>query len=416
MNFRSCLSALSLVICIAGGAAFYSTVAKAQNFAPVAIVNDQVITGYDVSQRALLNSITAGGGSSDSQKALNDLIDDSLRLQAAQRAGIDPTPAEVRTGFAEISRRNRREPDQMRAGFLSRGVSAEALDAQIKAEVAWRRLILQRFGARAAVTDNDVDKVIGEGSGAKPGETEYLLAEMRFPVSEGGEAAARAEARRVIGLLSSGQRFSEVARTESSGSTALSGGDLGWTAQSKLSPQAAPIVAAMNVDRISEPFIDDGDVVILGLRATREAGGGGQTTYTLSQLVVGVSPNASQAEADSALARAMAVRNELSTCADVTSRQSQYLPISGDLGNLTLASMPGPVREAVTGLEAGQITQPVRSNDGFHVIVVCDKKSSGPTDDARRAQAGGKLRTERLERFARSLLRELKREAVIERR
>ena len=78
--------------------------------------------------------------------------------------------------------------------------------------------------------------------------------------------------------------------------------------------------------------------------------------------------------------------------------------------------MPGPVREAVSGLNVGDITPPVRSNDGFHVIVVCDKKSSGPTGEARRAAAGGELRAQRLDRYARSLLRELKREAVIERR
>ena len=416
MKLRSCVHAISLTICIAAGVASHSTVAAAQSFAPVAVVNDQVITGYDVAQRALLNSITAGGGASDSKKALSDLIDDILRLQAAQRAGIDPTPAEVRTGFAEISRLNQRDPNQMRSGFLSRGVSEEALDSQIKAEVAWRQLILQRFGTRATVTEGDVDEMMVSETDAKPGETEYLLAEMRFPIADGGEAAARAKAERIVGILSSGRRFSEIARTESSGPTALSGGDLGWNARSNLSAQAAPIVASMNVDRISEPFVDGTDVVLLGLRATREAGGGNVTTYTLSQLVVGVEPGASQAEANAALARANAVRGELTTCADVASRQSQYLPISGELGDLTLAAMPGPVREAVTGLEVGNITQPVRSNDGFHVIIVCDKKASGPSPDAKRARASGQLRSERLERFARSLLRELKREAVIERR
>ena len=121
-------------------------------------------------------------------------------------------------------------------------------------------------------------------------------------------------------------------------------------------------------------------------------------------------------QADAALARATAVRAELKTCADVESRASQYLPISGDLGKLTLASLPGPVREAVSGLDVGDITQPVRSNDGFHVIVVCDKETTAPTADRRRAQVSGQLRAERLDRYSRSFLRELRREAVIERR
>lgn len=417
MRIRICARAAMVALGMIGAiSASFADRAAAQNFAPVAIVNDQIITGYDVDQRALLNAVTQGSQAQDRGSALDDLIEDALRLQAAKRAGIDPAPEEVRAGFDEISRANRRDPAQMRSGLMSRGITSEALDAQIKAEVAWRQLIVLRYGARARPTDNDINDVVGPETGAQPGETEYLLTEIRVPIQGGDQAAATARANQIINQLTAGAKFVDVARTVSSGPTAAAGGDLGWVPRSKLSPAAGPVVALMNVDRVSNPFVDGDEVVILGLRGTREAGGGSRTTYTLAQLVVGLRADASQAEADAALARANAVRAELSTCADVTARQSQYLPISGDLGDLALASMPGPVREAVAGLSAGDITQPVRSNDGFHVIVVCDKKNAGPTGDTRRVQAGNEIRLQRLERYARSLLRELKREAVIERR
>lgn len=417
LTFRLRIRAFGLIAGLTSALAVASVQPSfAQSFSPVAIVNDQIITGYDVSQRALLNSITQGGGAASPDNALDELISDVLRLQAAKRAGIDPTPDEVRAGFDEISRINQRDPDQMRSGLFSRGITPEALDTQIKAEVAWRRLIVQRYGSRARVSDNDVDEVVGVSTGAKPGETEYLLTEIRLPIGQVGEAAKMAEARQIISELTAGATFANVARAKSSGPTSAAGGDLGWTASSKLSAKTAEVVGLMNVDRVSEPFVDGSDVVIVGLRATREAGGGARTTYTLAQLVIGVAPNAPQAEADAALARATALRAELTSCADVEPRKAQYLPISGNLGNLTLASMPGPVREAVAGLEPGSITQPVRSNDGFHVIVVCDKETQGPSGDAQRARAEDQLRAQRLERYARSLLRELKREAIIERR
>ena len=175
----------------------------AQNFAPVAIVNDQIITGYDVQQRALLNSVTQGK-QADGQEALDELIGDTLRLQAAKRFGIDPSPGEIRDGFSEISRRNRRDPNQMRAGLLSRGISTEALDAQIKAEVAWRRLVVQRFGGRVRVSDSDVDAMVGPEADETPGETQYFLTEMRFPIQQGGEAAAKAAADKAIVQMTSG--------------------------------------------------------------------------------------------------------------------------------------------------------------------------------------------------------------------
>lgn len=414
MTLHSCVRAFTVALGLSTAAFSIGGSAFAQSFAPVAVVNDQIITGYDVQQRALLNSVTQGSASNETA-ALESLIEDTLRLQAAQKAGIDPTPEQVRAGFTEIARLNNVDGPQMQARLLSQGVTAEALDEQIKSEVAWRQLIIRRFGSRARISDNEIDDAMGPESDAQPGEPEYLLAEMRFPIGAQGEAGAMAAARQAITELTSGSRFSDVARKSSSAASSSVGGDLGWVPRSKLSPQAASVVGVMNVDRVSPPFVDGSDIVFYGLRGTREAGGGA-ASYTLAQLVVGLRSDASQAEADTALAQANAVRAEIQNCSDVIARAPQYLGISGDLGELSLGAMPGPVREAVAGLGVGQITQPVRSNDGFHVIVVCDKKQTGPSGESKRAQAGNALRAERLERYARSLLRELKREAVIDRR
>ncbi len=392
-----------------------SGLAFAQSFAPVVVVNDQIITGYDVEQRARLIAVTSGSSPSQ-EAALEALIEDTLRLQAAQRAGIDPTNEQVRAGFDEISRRNNRDPEQMRSGLLSEGITTEALDSQIKSEVAWRQLILRRFANRVRISDSDVDAMVEPESDAKPGEPEYLLAEMRFPIGPGGEAAAKNVARQTIAQLGRGERFTVLARQISSGPTAVAGGDLGWVAQSSLSDIARPIVAAMNVDRVSAPFVDGTDVVIYGLREIRIGGERGKTSFKLAQLVVGVPTGSSQQTADAALARANAVRGEIGNCQDVLDRAPNFLDISGDLGDIELSVLPGPVREAVARLDVGGITQPVRSNDGFHVIVVCDKKSDGPSEEVLRERASSQLRSQRLERYARGFLRELKREAVIDRR
>lgn len=388
--------------------------AVAQSFSPVAVVNDQIITGYDVDQRVLLlRSASAGPGTVSREAALDALVEDTLRLQAARRAGIDPSAEEIDAGFAELARLSRREPSEVRTFFRSQGVSDEALALQIKAEVAWRQLILQRYGARARVSDSDIAEAGGTTS-AGPAEPEYLIAEMRFPVSAGGEAAATTRARQVIGRLSQGERFTVVAREVSAGPTASAGGDLGWIARSALSPAAADAVSRMSVDRVSEPFVDGDDVVLLGLRQIRDDGAAAER-YRLAQIVVAVAKNAPQSQADIALARATQVRSQLRSCTDVDALKGQYAPISGDIGYLAVADMPASVRTAVAGLQVGQITQPVRSNDGFHVFVVCDKQAAAPSA-APQQNVASELRAKRLERYSRSLLRELRREAVIDRR
>ena len=382
------------------------------SYGPVAVVNDQIITGYDVSQRLRLMNAVSGRTATQDQ-ALEALIEDALRLQAARRAGIDPSDDEVRAGFIEIARQNQRDPDQMRNFFASQGVASETLDAQMKAEVAWRNLIRQRYGARARVSEDDVEEAVG-GQNAGSGEKEYLLAEIRFPIGAGGAEAAMAQARQVISELQSGGRFSRIARQRSVGPTASSGGDLGWVAASAMSPQTAQVVSLMATDRVSEPFVDGDDVVLIGLRGVRGGGGATTTQYDLAQLVVPAAPNAPQAEADAALARANQVRGQIATCEDIDARKGDFHPASGRIGAMTPDQMPGPVRDAISGLDTGAITEPVRSNDGFHVIIVCGKSDSG--NDTERRRAANALRTKRLGRYSRSLLRELRREAVIERR
>lgn len=282
--------------------------AGAQSFSPVAVVNDEVITSFDVDQRARLMTAAAGGSAVGRDQALEMLVEDTLRLQAAKRAGIDPTPDEVRLGFNEISELNQRDPAKVMQFFQSQGITDDAITSQIKAEVAWRQLIRQRYAPRVRVSEAEV---------------EQAMATM-------GSTTAR---------------------------------------------------------------------------------------YRLAQLVIALQPGAPQGQAKQAFDQATQLRSQLTSCADIEARKAQYHPISGDVGNLSLAEMPTAVRDAVSGLEVGQTTAPVRSNDGVHVIMVCGKQggeAAGSLEARQRAVAA--LQSSKLERYSRSLLRELRREAVIDKR
>ncbi len=393
--------------------------ASAQQFAPVVVVNDEIITGYEVDQRMRLMDAAGGGagGATTYDAALEQLIDDRLKLQAARDAGIVPGEKAINEGFEDLARLNGSDPAAARQFFASRGVSDEALNAQIASEVAWRSLIRRRYLPRVRISDTELDGVVGATASSST-EREYLVSEIRLPIDASGEQAALARGADVLRRLSTGTSFVEVAREVSRGPTAAIGGDLGWVTASSLSPKAAQVVAGLGADRVSAPYVDGADVVLTGLRQIREPGGAAPTRYRLAQLVVGVAPNAPQAVADQALQRAQVARNQLTDCSSVVALKSQYLPISGDLGEMTTTQMPGPVRDAVISLNAGDISQPIRSNDGFHVIVVCDKATPAAQSaaDTPRDQIRNRLTAQKLARFSSSLLRDLRREAVIERR
>jgi len=393
--------------------------AVAQDYSPVVIVNDEIVTGYEIDQRMSL--LEAAGGARVTREEVTELlIDDILRIQAARRAGIVPSKEEIDEGFAELSRSQGRDPGVMRQYFRSRGVTDKHLDQQIAAEVAWRNLIPVTYMPRVRVSEAEIEAAMTDGAMAAPTEPQFQLSEIRLPVGAQGQQAALAEATALLQQLQTGAvNFGDLARQRSVGATAPTGGDLGWVGVSTMSPAMGQVVQRMSKDRVSAPFVDNGEVVIVGVRDTRGPGGSSSTTYRLAQLVVGVAPDAAPSIASLALQQAQSARARVSDCASVEALKGQYLPISGDLGTLTIRQMPPPVRDAVTALPVGGISEPVRSNDGFHIIVVCDRfeDASAPTpagSDAERVRR--RLMNDKLGRYSTSLMRKLRREAVIERR
>lgn len=388
----------------------------AQDFAPAMVVNDEIITGYDIEQRQRLLSAASGGKAVGRQAAVDALVDDILRLQAARRAGINPSQEDINAGFADLARGQGRDPQTMRRYFRSKGVSDRHLDNQIKAEVAWRELIPQTYMPRVRVSDAEVAEAQGTG-GAAPTEPEFLLSEIRLPIGAAGQNAAMAQARTIVQQLQGGQMtFGDLARQFSRGPSAASGGDLGWVGLSRMSPDMQRVIGPMSKDRVSNPFIDGTDVTIIGVRNTRAPSGQAATRYQISQLVVGVAPDAAPSIASLAQQQALAARANVTDCASIEGLKANYLPISGEVGTLTPAEMPAAVRNAVLALPVGGISQPIRSNDGFHIIVLCDKISGAATAGPADQQVRRQLVASKLGRHSASLLRKLRREAVIERR
>ncbi len=394
--------------------------AAAQDFAPAVVVNDEIITGYDIDQRQrLLQAASGSRGAVTREQATDALIDDILRLQAARRAGVAPTPEEIDAGFAELSRAQGRDPDAMRRYFRGQGVSERHLNKQIEAEVAWRALIPRQFMPRIRISDAELDEMRGAAD-APVTEPQYLLSEIRIPIGAGGEQAARARAGAIVAQLQGGQAsFGDLARQFSAGDTAATGGDLGWVGLSAMSPAVRRVIGPMSRDRVSNPFVDGTDIAIVGVRNTRQPQGATPASYRISQLVVGVAPDAAPSIASLALQQAQAAKTRITDCASVEALKGEYAPISGDVGTLTPDQMPGPVRNAVLTLPVGGISDPIRSNDGFHVIVLCDKVESGaaaPVAGADDDRMRNRLVSSKLGRYSESLLRKLRREAVIERR
>lgn len=147
--------------------------------------------------------------------------------------------------------------------------------------------------------------------------------------------------------------------------------------------------------------------------AVAQSTGGGEVRYDLQQIVVPLRPDASQDRVRRAFEEAQRVRRELNDCGKVRELAPRYAQISGPVGRLTVAQMPPPIATAVQPLAVGQTTNPMRSQDGVHIIILCDRLTP---EAANRSQVYNQLLAEKAGRFSESYLDDLRRGAMIERR
>lgn len=135
-----------------------------------------------------------------------------------------------------------------------------------------------------------------------------------------------------------------------------------------------------------------------------------ETIYDVKQIVVPVGPNAARSKVRAAFEEAVRVKRQLTGCDKLPALAKKYGKPSGDVGKLTAAQMPGPIRAAVTKLKPNGATDPLRTQSGVHVIMLCGKAEGS---SANRKEIENRLRQLKAVKFSDSYIEELRRSALI---
>lgn len=400
-----------------------------------AVVNDEVISVYDLEQRvALIVSSTGVDGSGEAGKRLREqvlrtLIDEKLQMQEARRLEVVADPKEVDETLNGIAEQNRMTTDQLRETLTQSGVGIESLLSQIQAEISWADLVRKKFMSRIAPGDEQVDEVLARME-ANAGRPEYLVAEIFLGVeSPDDDEEVGRSALRLVEQLQQGATFSAVARQFSQAATAATGGDLGWVAEGQLSTELDKALATLTPGEVSAPLRAAGGYYILLLRDKRSAAGGGLSgvevdvrqvmfPYAGAQQEGKPQPVKDPSLANPVVAAAMGrAQGLLANGVDCKNfeqvMQSLGKSALADGGKMMLADVPHLFREATGKQQIGVPGQPIVSPQGVHVVLVCDRKefqSKLPPRDVVEAR----LNQEALALRARRYLRDLRRDAVVE--
>jgi peptidyl-prolyl cis-trans isomerase SurA len=182
---RPLIAGCALALAVLAGLASPS---RAQSVA--VMVNGEPITNYDIEQRTKLNFLTTRKQMTR-QEAIEELINEKVKIKEAKRFGVDPTGSDIDQAFAGMSSRMRITPDQLVKSLESQGVRPETLKARLKADMVWTSLVRGRYKESLQVGEKDV-AAAAQGSG-EPTQTEafeYKLQPIVLIVPRGSAPAA----------------------------------------------------------------------------------------------------------------------------------------------------------------------------------------------------------------------------------
>jgi peptidyl-prolyl cis-trans isomerase SurA len=392
--------------------------------AVVAHVNDEVITNYDIIQRMRLLMVTAGIQPTRDdiaqlqQYALSSLIDERLEMQELrreekeQKMTIVATDSVVDDALGDMARDAHMTSQQMLTALAQQGIGPETLRSQLRAELSWRDWIRGRYGSQVMVGEDQI-RAFQQRLAAEASKPKYLISEVFIDTGKaGGPTQAMDEANQLIAQLHQGAPFAAVARQFSAASTAANGGDAGWVTAGELDPEVQAVLADMRPGTLSAPIQVKDGVYIINLRDKQA--GGSSLLISLKQAAIALPADATPDQVAAATAKLVALRAQLHGCDNFETIAGHVDGVlAGDLGEAQAHDLAPAFRDAAMTMQVGQISEPIRSDQGLHLIAVCGKRTNA-AEGLDHDQIENRLIGERLEMINKRSLRDLRNSASIE--
>jgi peptidyl-prolyl cis-trans isomerase SurA len=349
-------------------------------------------------------------------QVLEHLITQSLELQAAKSKGIQVTADDVNRALSTIASRNNVTLAQLPQMLAAQGQSYNAFRHTIRNQLILRQLERQAVVINISITPAEIDNYLKSQAGNRNAKIQYHLAQIliAFPSNPTAKQAQQtlAKAKQIEAKIKSGTNFSATAVAQSAGPQAFKGGDLGWMSGSELPTLFTNIVPRLKVGGLSAPIAGPGGYHLVKLIAKHAPKNQSFTTeYHIKHILLKPNP-----VRDSQQSRALAekLHKEIHSgklTFDDAAKQYSGDPNSagngGDIGWLTLDSLPHSFATVVPLLKLNTVSKPVDTRYGWDLFEVTGTRKADQNENKRRHEAyqvlfQRKLR-DQLAQFKRSL-------------
>ena len=401
----------------------------------VAVVNDEVITANELQARTRAaqlqlqrQKIQAPPPEILERQVLERMIIDRAQLQMARESGVRVDDATVNAAMSRIAEANNMTIPALRQRLEAEGISFNQFREDVRQDILLNRLREREVDGRLQISENELDNFIADQAGVTADGEEINLAQILLRVPENANAQRLDETRQradeILSQLKGGADFSRLAATYSNAPEALQGGALGWRAVDRLPTLFLEAIKGVKVGEIA-PIVRSPNgfhiLKVLGRRSAVEGKLAGtaapvQQSHVRHILlrVTDVTPEADvKRRLEEFKLRIDAGQVEFGTLARLHSVDPSGSR-GGDLGWVYPGDTVPEFERAMNALKLNEISDPVQSPFGWHLIQVTERKTEAVSTDRARQQARQALRERKSDEAYQDWLRQLRDKTYVE--
>jgi len=393
----------------------------------VAVVNDEVITRADLDAqiRFVTESLKRQGtpppGRDVLEKQILDrMISERVQTQFARESGLRIEDAQLERAIERIASDNKLTVAQLRATLEKDSVPFARFRSDIRQEMVMARLREREVESRIVVTEGEIDAFLQNRDAAEGASTEYNLAHVLVRVPEQASPeqirARLARAEEAFAELKKGVPFGQVAAAFSEAPEALQGGQLGWREATRLPSLFTDAIKSMRIGELSPVLRSANGFHILRLNDARGAAQVVVQQTRARHILVRINEIVSETEARN---RLLALRERIENGADFAELARQHSqdgsgPRGGDLGWLSPGDTVPDFERTMDQLAPKQLSQPVRTEFGWHLIQVLERRAEDISKERQRLSARMALRQRKSGEAYEEFVRQLRDKAYVE--
>lgn len=395
----------------------------------VAVVNEEVITQQDINE-ALQNTIHQLQ-QQDTQlprqdvlekQLLEHLITKRIQLQRAKEVGLTVSDDDLEQTLRRIAKDNQLSMNEFRQVLAREGTNINAFREEIREEILMTRLRDQAINERVNVTESEIDNFLEDQANSPVANEEYRIAHILLHTSEQmdeAQIAARHErAEAAHEKLLQGASFAQITAEYSDAPDAMQGGELGWRSLGQMGSPFAELLSQMQPGDITPVVQSPIGFHILQLQERRQQ----ENPVTIIEqthaqhILVKVSEITSEEDAYQLITQVLGRIHNGADFMEMAKTHSEDASASagGDLNWISPGDTVPEFEQAMNALLPGQVSQPVRTPFGWHIIKVIERRSQDVSELKQRETARRAIHARKADAVTQEWLQQLRDQAYVE--